>query len=295
MDGKGKSWLDVPVRRGEKSFFWHHFTLIELLVVIAIIVILAALLFPALSKAKEMGRKAVCFGNMRQHMQIILAYSDDHKGYIPGARIQNRLSSGGYWFIQSMSEAIYSSSGSKKIDPTKSPYPKLGFFVCPSRGNPESTFNSWAALDEGAFGIYNRAVGYYAGAQGHLLQSPWPKADAAYLQRVMRPSGKIYLTEGAGINNMFTELLPGTLGGHSYEATATNWLKFGVNSSVVPGILKDLYEGRHNRTQNVVFLDGHLENFVSMRLRKEQLYSTSLSTSASDAEKAKSLFNYYHY
>jgi prepilin-type N-terminal cleavage/methylation domain-containing protein/prepilin-type processing-associated H-X9-DG protein len=59
------------------------FTLIELLVVIAIIAILAALLLPALARAKDAGRKAACVSNLRQMGIAIHAYAQDHAGRIP--------------------------------------------------------------------------------------------------------------------------------------------------------------------------------------------------------------------
>src|ERR1051326_6237081 len=59
------------------------FTLIELLVVIAIIAILASLLLPTLSKAKERGRKTSCTNNLKQMGYAMLMYADESEGLIP--------------------------------------------------------------------------------------------------------------------------------------------------------------------------------------------------------------------
>jgi prepilin-type N-terminal cleavage/methylation domain-containing protein/prepilin-type processing-associated H-X9-DG protein len=62
------------------------FTLIELLVVIAIIAILAALLLPALTRAKQHGQRAGCFSNLRQIDLSFRLYLDDNTEHFPDRR-----------------------------------------------------------------------------------------------------------------------------------------------------------------------------------------------------------------
>lgn len=108
------------------------FTLIELLVVIAIVAILAALLFPVLSRAKERGNRTGCVNNLRQINTGVLMYAHDNADTLPMLPSPDPYPNGEAFFFKELMKGYVGLSGPPKqgdklfICPSESPSPTDG-------------------------------------------------------------------------------------------------------------------------------------------------------------------------
>lgn len=100
------------------------FTLVELLVVIAIIGVLAALLLPALARAKEKGRQTACLSNLRQVNAAIRLYADDYADSLPVLPEPNPYPNGVGAYYKQMVKGYMGLTG------PATPGEKI--FICPS-------------------------------------------------------------------------------------------------------------------------------------------------------------------
>ncbi|HWX19723.1 MAG TPA: prepilin-type N-terminal cleavage/methylation domain-containing protein [Candidatus Binatia bacterium] len=135
------------------------FTLIELLVVIAIIAILAAMLLPALSGAKERAKRTGCVNQIHQFLLAIHMYANDNEQRLPSGASESNTPNG----VQDDSIPILSGITRTQMVQYAGNYKILG---CPSLGAP---FNTEAGWHESGYGW---VIGYnYLG--GHA-NTPWP-------------------------------------------------------------------------------------------------------------------------
>src|SRR5437867_1526652 len=140
------------------------FTLVELLVVIAIIALLAALLLPALARAKEHARRAKCLSNVKQVSLAFKHFAMDTDGFYPWH--VNPAEGGTYGPLAGESWRHFLAT-SNELDTPK-------ILVCPSDSGTKTTVLDWSTRPDGLVNVANRAnaVSYFVALDGFEALPP---------------------------------------------------------------------------------------------------------------------------
>ncbi|HUI08646.1 MAG TPA: prepilin-type N-terminal cleavage/methylation domain-containing protein [Verrucomicrobiae bacterium] len=230
------------------------FTLIEMLVVIAIIGVLAALLLPSLSQARESGRQASCLNNLRQLYLANLSYSADHGYYAPAAPdIWGNNLIRWYGTRPDVGTPFDSRSGplSRYLGGSRA------VRACPSMG-PWNFLTSGAAAFEAGCGGY----GYnYLGVGSRSYPMGYTELASQLGMRpeeISRPSTTIMFCDTA---------FPQSSGGqtHLIEYSFAEPNKFLSATGTMYGQPSPSIHFRHRRRANVVWCDGHATAEVMTR------------------------------
>ena len=204
---------------------FRKFTLIELLVVIAIIAILASLLLPSLSKAREYAKSASCMSNLRQTSVVSNSYLADYPGPFPG--LVN------YAWARTMVTYRYDS-----FDVSR-----LKSFLCPTYA-PSDNLASASVSGYNSIGLC---------FQGYLDIGWWTKVSSTShtFAPLMspQPSMQIFFSDSVGHNS-------GTPSTYKLQCWFV-WYAAGPSAS------EGLPQLRHINKSSTVYVDGHAQGMSS--------------------------------
>ncbi len=170
------------------------FTLIELLAVIAIIAILAAMLLPALTRARDKARQSVCTSNLKQLGLALMMYVGDYDGYLPdslrpgGASFDAAYGGGPVYTAY----GDYPQPGAMFWTQQLRPYIglKRGIFHCESA--PKSTGTTAPNIYGDISYAYNGLLAYTGPGSTYDGIQPWGNKK---LDRCAQPSGTVAISE----------------------------------------------------------------------------------------------------